>query len=286
MLAVAAIPVPAGGAVGDDGGRRAVNLARDKAIVSRLTAIEELAGVDVFCSDKTGTLTRNEMTVVSPVVLDGHDEAELFVLAALASRLENQDPIELPDLPTTSRNACRAPRLTAWKVLDFKPFDPIGKRTEALLERDGRRFTAIKGAPQVLIGMAALDETKAQRLADTVDCSPRGLSHARGGPPRERRSAGAGRPDPDAGPAAGRLPCGDRRIREWREGKMITGDNLAIAREIGHLLGLREQAIRSSQLSGAAGGELMGLIEVLAGAIHHRLDGSARLAQSRAFAAR
>ena len=65
---------------------------------------------------------------------------------------------------------------------------------------------------------------------------------------------------------------------------MITGDNLAIAREIGHLLGLREQAIRSSQLSGAAGGELMGLIEVLAGAIHHRLDGSAGLAQSRAFA--
>lgn len=285
VLAVAAIPVALPAVLSVTMAVGAVNLARDKAIVSRLTAIEELAGVDVFCSDKTGTLTRNEMTVVSPVVLDGHDEAELFVLAALASRLENQDPIELP-IFNDLEERLPGTELTAWKVLDFKPFDPIGKRTEALLERDGRRFTAIKGAPQVLIGMAALDETKAQRLADTVE-----LLAARG-----YRTLAVGRREGDAAlELVGLIPMQDPPRDDSRavidemhangvKVKMITGDNLAIAREIGHLLGLREQAIRSSQLSGAAGGELMGLIEVLAGAIHHRLDGSAGLAQSRAFA--
>ncbi len=74
----------------------AMNLARKQAIVSRLTAIEELAGVDIFCSDKTGTLTKNEMRVADPVMLHGHSEEELFTFAVLASWLENNDPIKLP----------------------------------------------------------------------------------------------------------------------------------------------------------------------------------------------
>ena len=285
VLAVAAIPVALPAVLSVTMAVGAVNLARHKAIVSRLTAIEELAGVDVFCSDKTGTLTRNEMTVVSPVVLDGHDERELFLTAALASRLENQDPIELPIFHYLDERLAGTD-LTVYSPLEFKPFDPIGKRTEALVEHDGRRFTAMKGAPQVLIGMAALDEAAAEALSQTVDqLAARGY-----------RTLAVGRKEGDQPlELIGLIPMQDPPRDDSRavidemhangvKVKMITGDNLAIAREIGHLLGLREQAIRSAQLSGAAGSELMGLIEVLAGAIHHRLKGTAGLAESRSFA--
>ena len=71
-------------------------ITRRQAIVSRLTAIEELAGVGVFCSDKTGTLTQNKMQVADPFVLPGQTESDLFLVAMLASRIDNQDPIELP----------------------------------------------------------------------------------------------------------------------------------------------------------------------------------------------
>ncbi|QID19586.1 HAD-IC family P-type ATPase [Nitrogeniibacter mangrovi] len=287
VLAVAAIPVALPAVLSVTMAVGAVNLARKRAIVSRLTAIEELAGVDVFCSDKTGTLTRNEMTVVTPVVLDGHDERELFEVAALASRLENQDPIELPIFHYLDTHFDGG-ELTRYTSADFKPFDPIGKHTAATVDCDAGRFTALKGAPQVLIAMAALDETAAQGLSETVDqLAARGYRTLAVG-----RRAGEG-----DGPVelVGLIPLQDPPrddsrtvIDEMHENgvrvKMITGDNLAIAREIGRLLGLEEQAIRSAQLSGAAGSELMDLIEVLAGAIHHRLDGTAALAESRAFA--
>jgi H+-transporting ATPase len=96
VLTVAAIPVALPAVLSVTMAVGALNLARRQAIVSKLTAIEELAGVDVFCSDKTGTLTKNEMQVAEPVLLDGHNERELFLYALLASRLENNDPIELP----------------------------------------------------------------------------------------------------------------------------------------------------------------------------------------------
>jgi H+-transporting ATPase len=96
VLTVAAIPVALPAVLSVTMAVGAMNLARRQAIVSRLTAIEELAGMDVFCSDKTGTLTKNEMQVADPVLRAGHSESELYLVAALASREENRDPIELP----------------------------------------------------------------------------------------------------------------------------------------------------------------------------------------------
>ena len=96
VLTVAAIPVALPAVLSVTMAVGAMNLARRQAIVSRLTAIEELAGVSVFCSDKTGTLTKNEMRVAEPIMFEGHNEADLFRMAALASREENHDPIELP----------------------------------------------------------------------------------------------------------------------------------------------------------------------------------------------
>jgi len=134
VLTVAAIPVALPAVLSVTMAVGALNLARRHAIVSRLVAIEELAGVDVFCSDKTGTLTKNEMHVADPVVLDGYDEEGLFLHAALASRLENQDPIELPIFHYIDE---KLPGLDwkTYKQTHFTPFDPVKNAPRRILRR-------------------------------------------------------------------------------------------------------------------------------------------------------
>ncbi len=168
VLTVAAIPVALPAVLSVTMAVGAVNLARRQAIVSRLTAIEELAGVDVFCSDKTGTLTKNEMEVAEPVTLEGHDERELFLVAVLASKPENQDPIEIPLFKYVDQHVADLD-WHDYRQVSFTPFDPIHKRTEARVEKHTEDFTAVKGAPQVLLGMCELPDAKAREVQQRVD---------------------------------------------------------------------------------------------------------------------
>ncbi len=286
VLTVAAIPVALPAVLSLTMAVGAMNLARKQAIVSRLTAIEELAGVDIFCSDKTGTLTRNEMRVAEPVVLPGHREEELFLVAALASRVENNDPIELPLFHYIDEHFPQLP-LADYRQLDFTPFDPIRKRTEAHVAHGDERFQAVKGAAQVLIEMAGLDEEVAFDLNKTVD-----LLASKG-----YRTLAVGRRGEDTQKLQliGLIPLYDppredsRRVIEemTRYGvqvKMVTGDNVAIAREIGRLLGLEQRTIRSAQLSGTTSNELLALSEALAAAIYRRLKGDVTTREAKQFA--
>jgi H+-transporting ATPase len=253
VLTVAAIPVALPAVLSVTMAVGAMNLARRQAIVSRLTAIEELAGMDVFCSDKTGTLTKNEMQVAEPVVRAGYSESELYRVAALASRLENRDPIELPifhhldtQLPDTDWRS--------YHQLSFIPFDPIRKRTEGEVEKDGERFVAMKGAAQVLLTLAELPDDEAADVKQQVDrLAAKGY-----------RTLAVGRKRGDAPlELLGLITLYDPPREDSRqiivdmqnygvEVKMVTGDNLAIAREIGALLGLEQRTLRAEQLSGAA----------------------------------
>jgi H+-transporting ATPase len=272
VLTVASIPVALPAVLSVTLAVGAVNLARRKAIVSRLTAIEELAGVDVFCSDKTGTLTKNEMRVAEPVVFAGHDERELFLVAALASRPENRDPIELPIFAYLEEKLAGLD-WQSWRQTGFIPFDPVHKRTEANVEKDGESFVAMKGAAQVLLGMTSLPDAAIHDINQTVDrLAGKGyrtlaVGRKRGTDPLE---------------LLGLIPLYDPPredsravIAEMRnhgvEVKMVTGDNLAIAREIGGLLGLEQRTLRAEQLSGAAANEMLTLAEVLTTAIFQRL---------------
>jgi H+-transporting ATPase len=272
VLTVAAIPVALPAVLSVTMAVGALNLARRRAIVSRLTAIEELAGVDVFCSDKTGTLTKNEMRVAEPVAFEGHDERELFLVAALASKPENRDPIELPIFRYIEERFADLD-WKRYRQSAFTPFDPVRKRTEASVERDGARFTAVKGAAQVLLGMAQLPDATAAKLRDSVNALA-----AKG-----YRTLAVGR---RAGEAPlellGLIPLYDPPREDSKQViadmqahgvavKMVTGDNLAIAIEIGRLLGLKPRTMRSEQLSGSAGSELLALAEVLSAAIVQRL---------------
>ena len=286
VLTVAAIPVALPAVLSVTMAVGAVNLARRQAIVSRLSAIEELAGVDVFCSDKTGTLTQNRMQVADPVVMDGFDARELFQTAALASRRENNDPIELPIFAHLEQQFPHLD-LSPYRQSRFVPFDPVRKCTEAVIEGEGETFTAIKGAAQVLLAMTDLpDEQIAQIEADVDRLAGRGY-----------RTLAVGRRRADAPlELIGLIPLYDPPREDSAEVvrqmqaygvrvKMVTGDHVAIAREVGRLLGLEQEAIQARQLKGSGSQALLSLAEALTSAIYQRLKGDATEREAGRFAA-
>jgi H+-transporting ATPase len=284
VLTVAAIPVALPAVLSVTMAVGALNLARRQAIVSKLTAIEELAGVDVFCTDKTGTLTENRMQVANPVLLNGYDEAELFRVAALASRREDHDPIDQAIFQYLEEHLPEV-KLDGYRQSGFVPFDPVRKRTEARIEHGEEGFTAIKGAAQVLLEMTEPTEDEAREVLRAVD----GLAAS------GYRTLAVGRRSAD-GPLQliGLIPLHDpprddsaeviRRMGEYGvRVKMITGDHVAIAHEVGRLLGLEQETIRSQQLKGSGSQELLALAKALTQAIYRQLKGDVTQREAERF---
>ena len=271
VLTVAAIPVALPAVLSVTMAVGALNLARRQAIVSKLTAIEELAGVDVFCTDKTGTLTLNEMQVAEPIVLGGHNVRELFLIAALASREENHDPIETPIFQNLYDNYPDID-LADYRQKHFIPFDPINKRTEAEIDDQGNSFTAIKGAAQIILELAAQPEEIIKRVNDEVSALAE----------KGYRTLAVARRQGGTVDLIGLIPLFDpprndsaQVIADMRahglKVKMVTGDNIAIAREIGAMLGLKGRAILPDELRGIGNKELLLLAEVISKGVYQKL---------------
>src|SRR5437867_4109445 len=141
-------------------------LARSKAIVSRLESIEELAGVDVLCSDKTGTLTENKLTLGEAEPWTGTDAATLILMASLASRAADNDPIDLAVLAGLRDQSI----LKRYQQEAYVPFDPVHKRTEATIkETSGKVFRVTKGAPQVILALAKLSGSDLEKASQLVN---------------------------------------------------------------------------------------------------------------------
>jgi H+-transporting ATPase len=237
VLTVAAIPVAMPTVLSVTMAVGARLLATKQAIVSRLAAVEELAGMDVLCSDKTGTLTQNTLTLGAPFTVGGVAPPSLVLDAALASRAEDQDPIDLAVLGGVQDKA----QLQPYRVTHFQPFDPVHKRTEATVAGpDGRTFKVTKGAPQVILALAAAAAAVQTDVEEAIGrFAQRGF-----------RALGVARADGD-GPwhFRGVLPLFDPPREDSKATiataramgvavKMVTGDQLAIGKEIAGQLGL------------------------------------------------
>ncbi len=237
VLTVAAIPVAMPTVLSVTMAVGARLLAKKQAIVSRLVAIEELAGVDVLCSDKTGTLTQNKLTLGSPFSVDNGSAEQVILAGALASRAANNDTIDVAVLGGLKNDQA----LKSYQVLHFQPFDPVHKRTEATVKgADGKEFKVAKGAPQVILALSA----NAGQVKSAVEKAVNEFA-ARG-----FRSLGVARAD-GGGPwrFLGVLPLFDPPREDAKatiatagrmgvKVKMVTGDQLAIARETAKQLGM------------------------------------------------
>jgi len=247
VLLVAAIPVAMPTVLSVTMAVGARLLAKKEAIVTRLPAIEELAGVDVLCSDKTGTLTQNKLTLGDPFSVDGIAPDKVILWATLASRAEDKDTIDLAVIGGVKDDK----ELKSCKVLHFQPFDPVHKRTEATIKgADGKQFFVAKGAPQVILQMATNVGAVKPAVEKAInDFAGRGF-----------RSLGVARADEEGKwKFVGMLPLFDPPREQAKatiasarqmgvDVKMVTGDQIAIARETSKQLGLGSNILDASAL--------------------------------------
>ena len=245
MLTVAAIPVAMPTVLSVTMAVGARLLAKKEAIVTRLAAIEELAGVDVLCSDKTGTLTQNKLTLGDPFCVNDISADQVILWAALASREEDKDTIDLAVIGGLKNDQA----LKGYQVIHFQPFDPVHKRTEATVKgADGKEFKVTKGAPQVILELSANVGQVNPAVEKAVnEFAARGF-----------RSLGVARADQeDQWQFAGVLPLFDPPREEAKATiatarqmgvnvKMVTGDQMAIARETAGKLGLGTNILDAS----------------------------------------
>ncbi|QDS69897.1 hypothetical protein FKW77_000848 [Venturia effusa] len=134
----------------------AAYLAKQKAIVQKLTAIESLAGVDVLCSDKTGTLTANQLSIREPFVAEGQDVNWMMACAALASshNIKSLDPIDKVTILTLKRYPKARDILKGnWQTQKFTPFDPVSKRITTVCTLDDDKYICAKGAPKAILNL-------------------------------------------------------------------------------------------------------------------------------------
>ncbi|AAR35725.1 plasma-membrane proton-efflux P-type ATPase [Geobacter sulfurreducens] len=273
VLTVAAIPVALPAVLTVTMTVGAMNLARKQAIVSRLVAIEELAGVDVLCSDKTGTLTQNRMTVSEPKAFAGHTVEELMRAAAFASKEENSDPIEIPIFEYL-RKTGGLDDMPAYRHLKFTPFDPVSKRTEATVQLADTTLLVTKGAPQVILELCG-ERVDRQAILDAVEeLAEKGY-----------RTLGVASKRPEDGmfDFLGLIPLFDppredskstieEAVKLGLQVKMITGDNLAIAKQIAAVLGIGTTIFDARDLRGASTRELVQLGAIVARAVYLKMS--------------
>jgi len=260
VLTVAAIPVAMPTVLSVTMAVGARLLAKKQAIVSRLVAIEELAGVDVLCADKTGTLTQNKLTLGDPFSVNNIPAEQIILSAALASRAENNDTIDLAVLGGLKNKDT----LKEYQVVHFLPFDPVHKRTEATVKgKDGKTFKVTKGAPQVILALSAnVGSVKTAAEKAVNDFAARGF-----------RSLGVARAEGDGSwQFLGVLPMFDPPREDAKATiataltmgvkiKMVTGDALAIAKETAKTLGMGTNILDAKTLGDSKKQESAEVIE-------------------------
>jgi H+-transporting ATPase len=250
VLLIAAIPAALPAVLSVTMAVGATFLAKKQAIVSKLVSIEEMAGVDVLCSDKTGTITENKLHVAELIEFDQYTEVDVILYATLACREEDNDPIDNAII-----ERCKSlkifDRISSYKLSSFKPFDPVIKRSEATIldQNSGTTFNVFKGAPQVILSLSSDNKrdivSKVQDSVDMLAC-------------KGYRSLGVAKTDTNGNwKFIGIISLSDPPRKDSKDTistaqsmgvnvKMITGDHVAIAKEISKEVDLGTNILKAS----------------------------------------
>ncbi|MCJ1271966.1 plasma membrane H+-ATPase [Lobaria immixta] len=245
----------------------AAYLAKKKAIVQKLSAIESLAGVEILCSDKTGTLTKNKLSLAEPFTVEGVEPEDLMLTACLAASRKKKgiDAIDKAFLKSLKFYPRAKSVLTKYKVIDFHPFDPVSKKVSAVVESpQGERIICVKGAPLFVLKTVEedhpipedIDAAYKNKVAEFATRGFRSLGVAR------KRGEGSWE-------ILGIMPCADpprhdtaKTINEAKtlglSIKMLTGDAVGIARETSRQLGLGTNVYNAERLGLGGGGTMPG----------------------------
>ncbi|KAK6197157.1 citrate (Si)-synthase [Pestalotiopsis sp. IQ-011] len=245
----------------------AAYLAKKKAIVQKLSAIESLAGVEILCSDKTGTLTKNKLSLSEPYTVAGVDPEDLMLTACLAASRKKKgiDAIDKAFLKSLKFYPRAKGVLSKYIVRDFHPFDPVSKKVQAVVESpQGEIITCVKGAPLFVLKTVEedhpipeeIDNAYKNKVAEFATRGFRSLGVAR------KRGEGAWE-------ILGIMPCSDpprhdtaKTVHEAKtlglSIKMLTGDAVGIARETSRQLGLGTNIYNAERLGLGGGGDMPG----------------------------
>ncbi|MGB9716227.1 MAG: plasma-membrane proton-efflux P-type ATPase [Thermodesulfovibrionales bacterium] len=240
----------------------AMELAKKGALVTRLDSIEDAASIDVLCLDKTGTITQNKLSVAESIPFSGYTKEDVIRIAAMASKEEGMDII---DLAVIDYARGKGIDLNTYRQIFYTPFNPSIKRTEAIVEADGKRLRVVKGAAQVIISMCReTDKETIEKANRTIEeFSQKGY--------RTIVVAQSEGDDTDNLKLTGLLPLSDpprpdsKSMIEEAKGLgvkpvMLTGDNIAIAKEIARQVGIGDKIIRLTEIKGLSDDEQIKII--------------------------
>jgi H+-transporting ATPase len=264
VLVVAAIPVALPAVLTVTMAIGAIALAKKEAIVSKLVSIEEMAGVDVLCSDKTGTITKNELTIAEVQAFGNFNADDVLLFGTLASRAENRDPIDDAVIAKAKTIKSVSEVIGQYLIIDFKPFDPVSKRTVATVEGpNGTHFRVSKGAPQVVLSLVSNKSEIENRVNEVV-----GNFASKG-----HRALGVIDEDENNNwQFVGLLAIYDPPREDSAETiktaqnlginvKMVTGDHIAIAKQISREVNLGTNIISASSFVDKSDSETKNIIE-------------------------
>ena len=233
VLTIAAIPVALPAVLSVTMAVGAIALAKKEAIVSRLIAIEEMAGMDILCSDKTGTITQNQLSVAKVITYEDSSDVEVLTEAALASRTEDEDPIDNAIIKGAEDTKGVKEEVENYQVKSFTPFDPVIKHTEAILDGKEGEIKVAKGAPQVILEMSANKDILSDQLRkdvhDLASAGYRALAVARSKNGEWHLTGLIGLHDPPREDSKKTINAAEKMGLNV---KMVTGDHTDIAAEI------------------------------------------------------
>jgi H+-transporting ATPase len=267
VLTIASIPVAQPAVLSVTMTVGAMALAKKKAIVSKLAAIEEMAGMDILFSDKTGTLTKNKISIAQISPYNSYTEDDVIFYAGLASLREEQDPLDKAIIETIESSETLSEKLKEFKTLKFNPFDPVRKSTlSEVSSSSGNIIKVSKGAPQVILSL----------IPENLALKAKVLRHIDVFASKGYRAIGVARTRNGEWDLLGLIALYDPPRKSSKatikaaksmgiEVKMVTGDHIAIAKEIAGELDLETNIMLPSSFLNLPDNEAARVIESASG---------------------